>query len=450
MTFKNITTPTPPSLQTSNIPLGLLIQIAFSNGIRNQISTDYRDYEMIKRAKVANSLARELHFMFQSSLGPAAIQYGNPGEPDRTFADGQNVSLAEYAAVLKTIDATIEIPYESFDRARKNPEKYGEPVQIEVESKMSAAKRRQAADLYADGTGVLGVVLSATDLSGTQTTVTLNLAGRGNVAFFEPGDIISVHQTNGAASATSLDTKWQVLGKDRDSDKVVLNRISGAGAKPSVGDLLYRAGQPTKPNLSGAVTDYGTVSEVIAGLDSLVANDGRVIHGITMSGVTSGTHYDAGGNPLDVKHIQRLMSNVKLAVGQDRYRWKMLTMAPESHATLIESRESDRRFQTIDDNKRGVKFFAYVHGNDVLECTESEFCPKNKIYCLPETKAGEKVLEYHGSDFETVKGQDMTDFHLKVKTGSYVNTMVSYLNAKGVLICKHPAAVGVIKGFTNS
>ena len=130
-------------------------------------------------------------------------------------------------------------------------------------------------------------------------------------------------------------------------------------------------------------------------------------------------------------------------------------MAPESHNTLIESRETDRRFQTIDDNKRGVKFFAYVHGNDVLECNESEFCPQNKIYCLPETKGGEKVLEFHGSDFETVKGQDMTDFHLKVASSSatdagYRNSMVSYLNAKGVLICKHPASIGVIDGFTNS
>jgi hypothetical protein len=168
-----------------------------------------------------------------------------------------------------------------------------------------------------------------------------------------------------------------------------------------------------------------------------------------MSGVTGGTQYDAGGNPLDVKHIQKLMSNVKLAVGQDRYRWKMLTMAPESHATLIESRETDRRFQTVEDNKRGVKFFAYVHGNDVLECTESEFVPQNKIYCLPETKGGEKVIEFHGSDFETVKGQDMSDWHLKVN-GGYRNAMVSYLHASGVLICRHPAAVGVIKGFTNT
>lgn len=454
MSFTNITTPI--GGQSGVLPLGLLIQIAFSNGIRNQISTDYRDYDMVKRAKVANSLARELRFMFQTSLGPAAIQYANPGTASRSFPGSQNVSLQEYAAVLKEMDATIEVDYGTFDRARKNPEKYGEPIQIEVESKLSAAKRRMAADLYGDGTGVIGTILSSTALGGAgQTiTVTLNTSGRGHVGFFEYNDLLVAKTAAGAASATAITSVWSVESKNRDSNQVVLRHVSGTAAAPSAAEVLYRAGQPTFPNLS-SISDYGTATQVIAGLESLAAWDGRVIHGITMSGATAATRYDAGGNPLDVKHIQKLMSSVKLAVGQDRYRWKMLTMAPESHATLIESRETDRRFQTIDDNKRGVKFFAYVHGNDVLECNESEFCPQDKIYCLPETKGGEKVLEFHGSDFETVKGQDMTDFHLKVASSSatdagYRNSMVSYLNAKGVLICKHPASIGVISGFTNS
>lgn len=445
--FNNITTPI--GGQSGVLPLGLLIQIAFSNGIRNQISTDYRDFEHIKRAKVANSLARELRFMFQTSLGYSAIQYADPGEGSRAFPSSQNVSLQEYAAVLKEIDATIEVDYGTFDRARKNPEKYGEPVQIEVESKLSAAKRQLAKDLYGDGSGVIGTV-GAASLSGSLATITLNTAGRGHVGFFEYGDRLVAKTTAGAASATAITTVFEVVSKNRDTNQVVLQIVSGTSAAPSAGEVLYRnSAQSAWPDLTVASPEYGTISRVMAGLDSLASWDGRKVHGITMSGVTAATNYDAGGNPLDVKHIQKLMSAVKLAVGQDRYRWKMLTMAPESHSTLIESRETDRRFQTIDDNKRGVKFFAYVHGNDVLECNESEYCPQNRIYCLPETKAGEKVLEFHGSDFETVKGQDMTDFHLKVD-GGYRNSMVSYLNAKGVLICKHPASIGVISGFTNS
>jgi len=439
----------PQVSQFASLPLGLILQIAFSDGIRNQISTDFRDYEMVKRAKVGNSLARELRFMFQSSLGPAAIQYSAVGDPSRAYPDSQNIAINEYTAKLKELNATIELDYAVFDRARKNPEKYAEPLAAEIDSKMSAAKRRLAADLYGDGTGVVGTVLSASALSGVQTTITLNTAGRGHVGFFEYGDLLVAKTAAGADSATAGTSRWSVTDKIRESNQVVLTRVSGAGTAPSVGDLFYRLGQ-VAPNFSNDIVDYGTLTNTIAGLGSLVANDGRVIHGITMSGVTAGTHYDAGGNPLDVKHVQKLMDKVKLAVGQDRYRWKMLTMAPESHATLIESRETDRRFQTVEDNKRGVKYFAYVHGNDVLECVTSEYVPQNTIYCLPETKAGEKVLEFHGSDFETVKGQDMTDFHLKVSGGAYRNSMVSYLQASGVLIAKHPASVGVIKNFTNS
>jgi hypothetical protein len=435
--------------QFDSLPLGKILQIAFSDGIRNQISTDFRDYEMVKRAKVGNSLARELRFMFQSSLGPAAIQYSSVGTPSRAFPSSQNISIQECTATLKELNATIELDYAIFDRARKNPEKYAEPLAAEIDSKMSAAKRRLAADLYGDGTGVVGTVLSASALSGVQTTVTLNTAGRGHVGFFEYGDLLVAKTLAGGNSATSGASEWSVTEKIRENNQVVLTRVSGAGTAPSAGDLFYRINQ-VSPDLSGAIGDYGTLTNVIAGLGTLAANDGRTIHSITMSGVTAGTHYDAGGNPLDVKHVQKLMDKVKLAVGQDRYRWKMLTMAPESHATLIESRETDRRFQTVEDNKRGVKYFAYVHGNDVLECVTSEYVPQNTIYCLPETKAGEKVLEFHGSDFETVKGQDMTDFHLKVSNSSYVNSMVSYLQASGVLICKHPASIGVIKNFTNS
>lgn len=470
MAFSNITSQS--NAQLANIPLGLLIQIAFSNGIRNQISTDFRDYEMVKRAKVANSLARELRFMFQTSLGAAAIQYTNPGTPSRTFPAAQYVNLQENTAVLKGLDATLELEYEAFDRARKNPEKYGEPLQIELESKMSAAKRRLAADLYGDGTGVLGTVSSVTDLGNGKLDVTLNSAARGHSGLFEYSDLFVIYTAGSvgpvvapAKIATTCGgvavAQWRVVGKDRENNKVILQAQSSAGADITTGALatlpaatnaIYRYGQATIPNLASLAggADYSTATEVIAGLDSLVANDGRVVHGITMSGVTGGTRYNAGGNPLDVKHIQKLMSNVKLAVGQDRYRWKMLTMAPESHATLIESRETDRRFQTVEDNKRGVKYFAYVHGNDVLECTESEFVPQNKIYCLPETKGGEKVIEFHGSDFETVKGQDMSDWHLKVDGGSYRSAMVSYLHATGVLICKHPASIGVIENFTNT
>jgi hypothetical protein len=451
------------------LQLGNLLQIIFSNGVRNQISQDFRDFEMVKRAKVGSSVARELRFMFQKSFGPSAIQYRDPGTSGRSFPSASQASVSEYTAKFKEINATIELEYNLWDRARKSPEKYAEPLALEIDSKSSAAKRRIAADLYGDGTGVVGTVASAAVTSAASDQLVFQLAtantSRGHVGFFEYGDILVLKSNAGGTSAldTSLGTEpayWTVISKNRDNNQVTLQGVTAALAsagtmtsitvQPTAGDVFYRYGQPTIPNLS-SLSDYGTATEVMAGLESLVSGDGRLVHGITMSGATSGSRQDAGANPIDVKWVQKAMDKAKINVGQDRYSWKMMSMAPETQSSFIESRETDRRFQTVDDNKRGTKVFAYVHGNDTLECYTTEYCPPKRIYILPETKAGEKVLEFHGSDFETVKAQGMGDFHLKPgSAGGYVNTVVSYLQSIGVLIAKHPAAVAVVENFTNT
>lgn len=461
MTFSN----------TSSLNLGNLLQIVFSNGVRNQISVDFRDWTNIKRAKVGNSLARELRFMFQSSLGPAAIQYRNPGTSGRSFPQSQQSSVNEYTAQFKEINATIELEYNLWDRARKSPEKYAEPLALEIDSKASASKRRIAADLYGDGTGVVGqlpassAALSSPASNQLVFTLSSSDSARGHVGFFEYGDILLLQAA--ASGAGTLDTNlatepayWKVIDKSRSANTVTLQgldanlaavaTISAISVQPAAGEVFYRYGQPTIPNLT-SISDYGTVSEVMAGLESLASNDGRVVHGITMSGANASSTYDAGANPLDVKHIQRVMSQAKVQVGQDRYKWKMMSMAPESLDALIESRETDRRFVTKEDGARGVKVFSYIHQNDELECYTSEYVPMKRLYILPETKASEKVLEFHGSDFETVKAQGYSDFHLKPGSGGgHVNNVISYLQSVGVIICKHPAAIARIKNFTNA
>lgn len=449
--------------------LGNLLQIVFSNGVRNQISVDFRDFEMIKRAKVGSSVARELRFMFQSSLGPSAIQYRNPGTSGRSFPQSQQSSISEFTAKFKELNATIELEYNLWDRARKSPEKYAEPLALEIDSKASAAKRRLAADLYGDGTGVVATIASAAVTSPASNDLVLTLstanAARGHAGMAEYGDILILRAADSSASAldTSLVTEpvyFQVVEKDRSAQTIRVKGLDAALApvatittvsvQPTAGDVLYRYGQPTIPDLT-AVGDYGTATEVMAGLESLVANDGRQIHGITMSGATSGTRFDAGANPLDVKHIQRVMSQAKVRVGQDRYTWKMMVQAPESLDALIESRETDRRFNSMEDATKGTKKFMYQHQNDSLECYTSEYCLPKRIFILPETKASEKVLEFHGSDFETVKAQGGDDFMLKPSSaGGHVNNVISYLQAVGVFICKHPASVAVIENFTNA
>ena len=448
--------------------LGNLLQIKFSDGIRNQISKDFRDFEMVMKAKVSNSAARELRFMMLTAFGVDAVSYANPGQVDSAFPSSDKSNLEEFSAKFKELRTTIEVQYDLFERALQSPEKYGEPIKVEMDSKLSASKRRLAADFHADGTGVLGTVASAA-LSSGKLAVTLSAVDtvRGHAGLFEFRQAVKFHAATGGASAVAVVlasgtlSHFRVQSKNRASQVVVLEAVNTAGVvsaittlttSPAAGEPIYRKAQSDAsdiPNLS-SISDYGTATQVIAGLPSLAAADGRVIHGMTMEGALGASEYGAGGNPIDVSHIQRAMSQGKVNVGQDQYSWKMMVQAPETLDSLIESRETDRRFNSMEDATKGTKKFMYQHQNDALECYTSEYCQPKRIWILPESKAGQKVLEFHGSDFKTVKQPGGSDFMLKPSANGYVATIASYLQAIGVIINRHPASCIVIRNFTNA
>lgn len=448
------------SIETQ-LNLGKFLQIAFSDGVRNQISQDFRDWEMVMRQKVGAPNGRQLNFLFQTSLGPSAVQYRGVAQPE--FPTSQQTATSEHTARYKEMDITVEIESNLWNRARLSPAKYAEPLALEIQSKAVAAKRRLAADFYGDGTGVVGQVASVS-VSAGKTIVTLSSAAsaRGGIGQFEYGDILIARTQAGAAvpADTPAAVYYRVEDKSRSpilggSDTVTLQALDANFANVTTTasglvatNVFYRMGQLTIPNLT-SIADYGTATEVMAGLDSLVSADGRVIHGITMSGASKGSVVDAAAAPLDSTLVQQLMDQTKIRVGQGVYNWKMLCMAPEAHSSLVEARETDRRFHTVEDNKRGVRYWAYQHQNDTLECYTSEFVPKKTAYAIPESKAGAKVLEFHGTDFQTVSVNGSDAFMLKPGTnGGHERKVVSYMEALLCLICKHPAAIGKLTNFS--
>jgi hypothetical protein len=409
--------------------------------------------------RVSDPDGRELRFLFQKSYGPAAIQYRNP-TGSTVFPSAQQITVSEHTAVFKEINATIELEYNLWDRARRSPSKYAEPLALEIQSKTIASKRRLAADMYGDGTGAVGEVASEVSLASGVVTIQLSTSATspGHVGFFEFGDLLVAATAAGSALTPTASGfyAYRVKERRRKLDQVVLeivdsagNVITGASATNLVsGAIFYRVGQPTIPNRS-AISDYGTATEVMPGLQSLAAADGRTVHGIVMSGASAATQIDAAGNPLDVSQVQEMMDAVKINVGQSAYSWKMLAMAPEAHAALIESRETDRRFQSVEDNKRGIRVFAYIHGNDVLETYTTEYVQKKQMYALPEAKSGQKVLEAYMTDFEPVKMGGMGEFHLKPSSqGGHERKISSYMQCLTTLICKHPAAIGRLSNFS--
>ncbi|MEM4734007.1 MAG: hypothetical protein QXD70_05725, partial [Candidatus Bathyarchaeia archaeon] len=273
MAFQNI----------SDLQLGKALQISFTNGIRNQLSRDYRDYEQIKIAKISSAQPREIRFLFQTSLGAAAVQAANPGMSNRAFPLAQQITQSEHIALVKEWHATIELEYNIWKRAKASPDlRYIEPLAVEMESKQIAIKRQLAKELYGDGTGVYGTLpanaVAVTSPASNRLVFTLSSAdnARGHVGWFELGDIFVLKSATGGASAldTDLTTEpvyWKVVSRDRKNNKVVMQglnssfapvgTISSITTQPAAGEVFYRFGQPTIPNLS-AISDYGSATEI--------------------------------------------------------------------------------------------------------------------------------------------------------------------------------------------
>lgn len=445
--------------------LGKFLQIAFSDGVRNQISQDYRDWEMIKRVRDGNPAGREVRFLFQNTLGMAAVQPRNPNFT-AAFPTGQKSTNLEHTAVYKEIDATVRLEYNLWKRAQLDPTRYAEPLAHEVASKAIASKRRVASYLYGDGSGVImqvaSVDQSALSASSIITVTVANAnASRGHIGNAEYGDLLDARALAGtlrSPSGGSNFANWRVRSRSRISNQVVLEAVDANGALVTgytdsnivATDVFYTFDQPSIPDLTGSIADWGSASEVIAGLESLTADDGRTIHGIQMSGSTAGTRVSCGGQDIDVRFLQSGLSEVKTRVGEV-YDWKQAVMAHETYDAFIESREPDRRFNTLQDATRGTVQFSYQHGNDAIAFVTSEYCPRKRLYVLPEAKGSQdKVLEAHMTDFLPVQAPGSSSaFHLEPSaSGGHNRNIVSYMEMYGTLICKHPASILCLEDFT--
>ncbi len=443
-----------------NLDLGAYLKIIFTNGAMVQVSKSQKEWELVSRMRDGNPNGRQRNFLFINSLGYAAAQSRNPNF-SASFPVAHKASIAEHTALYKEFDVTVELEYNLWKAASLTPEKYAEPLAKEIELKSIVARRIMGTYLFGDGTGVFGTAASVADTTGAggSALVTLNPAARGHVRWFQYGDYFLNYNADGTIdNPTVVGTfyAWRVKNVLPKTNQLVLEAVDSAGnvlnltaSSIDATDVFYRVGQQVIPNLS-TVTDYGSASDVMPGLESLVSNDGRIVHGITMSGAASGTILDWNGAQIDVSALQEGLDEVDMRTGKGEFTYKMAVMAPETRAALIESRETDRRFNSVQDTLRGGKGFGYMHDEDTVLFTSSEFCPKQRIYVLPEGKQdGNKVISYFGTDFEPVSDPMGNKFHLKPSAnGGHERNIISYMGTRGTLVCHRPAAVLQIKNFT--
>lgn len=447
---------------------GTLLKILFTNGVYNQMSSNFKEWTMMQAMKAGPDFARQLQYELQTSLGPGAVQWTEPGNSGNDMPAAQRASLVEGIAKGKQIRATIQLEYDLYDRARKAIANgvYKNPLTIESDSKILSAKREIAKQFHGDGTGVIATLTAVddTNIGSGYITVTVSSAdaARGSVGCIEIDDLLLVKQADGSARAPTggtLFAAYRVKSRNRAAGTADLYLVNSSWTAVTTytasnianTDVLYRYGQPDIPNLS-SITDYGYETAVMTGIESLSANDGRKVNGITMSGSVAGSRYDHSTLPIDADAFQACLDQVKVNVGKDVYKWKVASASPETNRKLIAEREVDRRFNSVEDKVRGTKFWAYQHEDDVVEVSSSEYNHPSRIWMLPEGSIeGQKVLQFYGTDFEVVKGEGMSDFHLLPSgsaSGGHKDLMVCYLQAYANLICNHPAAIGCIHNFT--
>jgi hypothetical protein len=456
MTFSNI----------DNLTNGQILQILFSKGLTSQMTRDYADYDnVLFDMNSGNATEREYRYFILKSLGNNAIKWQNPGTTGRAFPQGNQVTTQEVTAKMKEIQCTIELDWNLWDRARLAPAKYAEPLEVEIQAKLDATKREMAKKLYGDGSGILGTVASVS-ASGHILSVVLSAANTaaGFIANFEVGDKVVPADPTSMADHVPTGTGGTVAylkveSVDRQTASFTAScwaaadtQVTTITAVVTAADVFYSYQQTTRVNTS-SVADYGFATEIMAGLESLTATDGRVVHGVTMAGVTGGSRVDCSGLPIDVSNIEAIMNLVKIKQGVGRYTWDQLLMAFETQSAFLDSRESDRRFISVEDVVRGGRKFVYQHRNSTLTCVDSEFCPKNRVYSLPKPKSGEMgetgfAVEFKGTPFDYVKSGNQDQFLKPSAAGGYVGVVQSFLNAYGVIVAKCPGALGVLENFT--
>jgi hypothetical protein len=443
--------------KASDLTLGNYLKIVSKGAVYNNLSEDSPIWDMISKKKKGPAEGRELRQLLRSAYGAAAA--GFVPVTGGAYPSAHQGTVNELTAQYKDYALTVEVERTLIAKAMSDFSRYGEPLAEELRSKSIALSRQLSRAAYADGTGVIGQVASA---SASSNDLVLTLAttdsAQGFVGWFELGDKVKIYNEDGdtaqGVNSPVADPEYfVVMDKSRETATVTLRAYDSSNVRINVatageieaGDRVYRYTQTTIPDVDSiSTTDYGTLSEDLVGLESLSEDDGRKVHGITLSGALAGTRRDASGNPIDSQDFQQLMSKVMIAVGQGRYKYSRAMMAWETLDALIESRETDVRFTSMKDNKRGVESLGYQHGKNSIVFAADEFCRKDRIMVLPEAD----VLQFHGSDFEFVKPEGGQKFFLKPNASGHDRAIRAYMEGSGVLICNHAASIGTIHNFT--
>ncbi len=454
------------------LTLGDTLTTAFSKGIRDNISKNYKEFEYVQSIKAESDVSgapRDIKYLVLKSYGPSSVQFRDPNASSYAFPAGQQSSQTEAKVVFKEMVSTVPFNQSLWERLLASKDKYvADRLANEVKYKEVSAKRQICIDFYGDGSGALGQVASAALVAG-QAVVTLanTSSSRGFAGNFQYDEQVINYTTAGVAGvaptlASGTIGWFQVVARDAkpSTNTVTLQAYDTTGVAraisawvPAAGELLYKYDPVLSTTLAypdlTSVSDWATVSAHLPGLASLVANDGRVVNNLTMSGALASSVFDCGGNQIDIQYIEEAMNEVKNNTG-DEWKFDKLLMNRFTKSSLIEARNTDRRFTVAADNQMSVGSLKQAHEEDMMKFAVTEFCPFNAIYAIPSNALeGKKALSMYGTDFKAARTPDGNSvWHLLPGSAAYTNLMHMYFRGNLAMVANHPAAMVRISNFT--
>lgn len=454
---------------------GILLDIVFTKGVRDNISQDFAEFDLVQSIRNKEATPRALTYKVLTHRGPARVQYMNPGSATESMPRGQKVGISEHTAYFKELASVVEVDSNLIQRLKATPAKAADELALEMDASVFDLRRRICADFYADGTGLLvraKSVAATTGVAGTAKVVVTaanmgetvdSLAAGGSITFLEEGELLLGATKAGAAAdptVTGTFYAWMVSDVDVDAGTFTIKPVSSAYANLAMsaegiaaGTCFYRLAQSGGfPDLTSSIADYGTASKSFVGLESLGANDGRVVNGLTMSALFAGTRITNTGL-IDIDMMQAAFSKAKRRAGAGAVGYNKAIVHDKAWDVLVLSKEGDRRFQSVEDNARGSKKFVFVHGPDTIEMIVSPFCPINRLWALPSSSKNGKVVEMHMTDHVSQKSPDGgSPWHRLTGStaGSYTKQFAAFSSSHLQMVASQPSAIVSIAGFALS
>jgi hypothetical protein len=441
------------------------LKIYQMNGFTRNLSENSDMWSHFTKLKEMDPQARLLKYLLITELGYGAVQ-AMSADGSGAFPKARRSKPVEAEARYKEWAWTVDVPRVLENKTGSELMQYAKPLATELDNKQVAFARLKCIELQGDGTGIHGIV-SSVAYSGNNIVLGISdssaNAGRSWIRWFQEGDLFKVRSAAGVdreIKTSVVPDYYKVVSIDEaagtvtfnaydSSDVLIASPVADADNAIAATDAIQRIGT-SAVNLGSIVTgttELSTLSEVMVGLEALIADGGELVHGVARSGALKGTRKDLGGVAIDSKHFQQILSRLKVNAGKGRYKYPSAFMSDLTYDALVEARETDRRFHSIEDTDRGVKGIGYVHGKDRVEFVPDEFVHGQRIFILPE---GKDALCYIGKDPQQVKPNGNDAFHLSLASGGsqYGRDMQTFFEQTGVLLSKHPAACGVLENFT--